>query len=364
MTEREKQILSLIKKQPMLSQKEIAESLGITRSSAGVHIGNLMKKGFILGKGYLLPHEEDYVCVVGGANMDLQGVPEKEFHLRDSNPGQLHLSLGGVGRNIAENLCLMDVHVKLLTAIGNDVYGNKIISHANELGMDTSGVLTLDYLQTSTYLSILDANRDMHVAIADMAIMEHVTPDYIKDQKSLIEHSKVCVLDTNIPQNTLEYILNNNKDTVFFIDTVSTAKASKIKDLLGYFHTLKPNIYEVEMLTGIFPKTDEELRKAADYILEKGVEQVFITMGEKGVFYANKDSKGKITIPPVTVVNATGAGDAFTAALVKSHLFGLSIKETALYATAASLLALSDENTINPNINDMTIKKKMEELTC
>ena len=54
MTQRERQILNWIKENPMISQQELADKAGITRSSAAVHISNLMKKGYIAGKGYVL----------------------------------------------------------------------------------------------------------------------------------------------------------------------------------------------------------------------------------------------------------------------------------------------------------------------
>lgn len=362
MTEREREIFNLIKKNPLVSQREIASLLGITRSSAGVHIANLMKKGFIKGKGYILPSPDEHICVIGGANMDLQGFPTNSFNLHDSNPGQLKLSLGGVGRNIAENLKRMEKDVKLITAIGNDVYGEKIYHHSDELGIDLDGVLRLENHQTSTYLSILDNQGDMHVAIADMQIMNELTPEYIESQRFKIEDSKICVLDTNLPLETLHYIVNNFKGPDFFVDTVSVAKASKIKDIIGYFHTLKPNIYELEMLTGIQAKNDEDLLKATSLLLEQGVSQVFVTLGEKGVFYANDSHHNRIQTPPVTVVNATGAGDAFTAGLIYSHSKGMDITDACHLSMAASILALSHENTINPNLNVTTIKKKMEDI--
>ncbi|HCL51251.1 MAG TPA: kinase, partial [Clostridiaceae bacterium] len=83
MTNREKEILELIKKNPMISQKDLADILGITRSSVAVHITNLQKKGYILGKGYIVK-EGEYVSIVGGANVDIQGFPKEKFILKDS----------------------------------------------------------------------------------------------------------------------------------------------------------------------------------------------------------------------------------------------------------------------------------------
>ena len=94
MTNREQEILDLINKNPMISQNEIAETLGITRSSVAVHISNLIKKGYILGRGYIV-RSNSYVAVVGGANIDIQGIPYDKLIYRDSNPGKVKFSLGG-----------------------------------------------------------------------------------------------------------------------------------------------------------------------------------------------------------------------------------------------------------------------------
>ena len=74
MTQRERQILNWIEENPLISQQELAEKAGITRSSVAVHISNLMKKGCISGKGYIV-QTAPYVTVVGGVNMDIGGWP-------------------------------------------------------------------------------------------------------------------------------------------------------------------------------------------------------------------------------------------------------------------------------------------------
>ena len=120
MTNREQEILEILRQNPLISQNDLADQLGITRSSIGVHITNLMKKGYILGKGYIV-REDAYVCVIGGSNMDIQGFPSSKLIYQDSNVGEVKISLGGVGRNIAENLVRMGAHTKLISVVGDDV---------------------------------------------------------------------------------------------------------------------------------------------------------------------------------------------------------------------------------------------------
>ena len=89
MTKRERQLLNWIEENPLISQRELAEKAGVTRSSVAVHISNLMKKGYITGKGYIL-QTTPYVTVVGGVNVDIGGRPAGALIPRDSNPGSVH----------------------------------------------------------------------------------------------------------------------------------------------------------------------------------------------------------------------------------------------------------------------------------
>lgn len=362
MTNREKEILQLINNKPMISQKELAKELNITRSSVAVHITNLLKKGYILGKGYIVASEEEYVSIVGGANIDIQGFPNSKLISHDSNPGKVKISLGGVGRNIAENLVRLGVETKLISAVGNDIYGNKILDEARNIGLNMEDSLILEGQSTSTYLSILNETGDMQVAISHMDIFDKVTKDLIASKKYVIENSKVCIIDTNISGEVIEYMLTSYKGVDFFLDTVSTTKCKKVKDLIGYFHTIKPNKLEAEILTGLKIEKDEDLKKAAEYFIDKGVKNVFITLGKNGVFYHDGNECGKIKPPKIKVVNATGAGDAFVAALVISHLKEFPIEYTGKFAMATSILALSHENTINPNMSIESVNNKMKEL--
>jgi len=361
MTNREQEILTLLRNNPMISQNELADTLHITRSSVAVHITNLMKKGQILGKGYLL-QKERYVCVIGGSNVDIQGSPRGKLIARDSNIGTVRISLGGVGRNIAENLVRLGVETRLISVVGDDAYGQRILDDARLIGLNMQDTLILRGATSSVYLCILDDSNDMALAINSMDIYDHMTVDFIKSKKHVIEYAELCILDTNIPVDVLEYILTTFKNTVFFLDTVSTAKALKVKNLIGYFHTIKPNRMEAEVLSGITINNEGDLKKAADILHGKGVMQVFITLGEDGVFYSTPTETNHIKAPDVKIASATGAGDAFLAALALGYLNDMDAGQSAKLASAAAAIALSHENTINPTMSLETLFDKAKEL--
>lgn len=360
MTNREKEILELISKNPMISQKEVANILGISRSSVAVHITNLMKKGYILGKGYIVK-TKPYITVVGGANVDIIGFPYNKIVMKDSNPGKTSISLGGVGRNIGENLARLGIDTRLITVLGKDTYGKLIMEEGSKIGLNMSDSLVISDEQTSTYLGILDEGGDMTLAVSSMDIFEKMTISFIEEKRDLIENSILCIVDTNINIKTLEYMVTNFK-VDFFLDTVSTSKAKKVKDIIGYFHTIKPNKLEAEMLSGIEINNEEDLKRASYYFINKGVKRVFISLGEKGVYYSDGKVERHFASPKVKVANATGAGDAFFAGLAYSYFNDFSINKTLAFSTGASIITLENENTINPNISPEKIKKKIKEM--
>ncbi len=303
-----------------------------------------------------------YVTVLGGVNMDIQGFTKHKLIPADSNIGTVKMSLGGVGRNIGENLVRLGINTKLISILGDDIYGSKILEESAKIGLDMNDSMIINDEDTSIYLAVLDEDNDMYIAINSMDILEKMTVGFINEKKNILNNSNLLVLDTNIPVDVIEYLIDEYKNKVIFLDTVSVTKSKKIKNLVGHIHTLKTNRLEVEAITGIESSDEESIIKNGEYLLSKGVKQIFITLGKNGVFYCNKDTMKIIKANNIKSVNATGAGDAFMAALIYCYLSDIDIDESAKIATAASVIALSHENTINPNMSVEHIYLKMKEL--
>jgi len=358
MTQRERQVLQLIEADPMISQQELADKLGITRSSAAVHISNLIKKGCIAGKGYVV-RTNSYVVVVGGINVDIGGHSFAPLVAEDSNPGKVSMSLGGVGRNIAHNISLLGLDVRLLTAYGDDFNGERVAASCSELGIDMSRALRIPGGTTSTYLYLTDPAGEMALAVSDMEICNKITPQYLAANLQLLQNAQVVVADCNIPAESLQY-LADNLTVPLFIDPVSTLKAEKLRPILNKIHTLKPNRLEATLLSGVEIHTRADVEAAADKLLEMGIHRLFISLGADGVYAAMGDEKIWLPNFPGNMVNTTGCGDAFTAALVWAYLEGRDLKETALAGLAAGSIAMESPETINPAMSADILKLRMK----
>ena len=357
MTQRERQLLNWIEENPLISQQELADKAGITRSSVAVHISNLMKKGYITGKGYIV-HTAPYVTVVGGVNVDIGGQPAGALVPQDSNLGTVGMSLGGVGRNIAHNMSLLGLDVRMVTAFGDDLNAQKIAASCGELGIDISRSPIIPGGRTSTYLFINDEKGDMVLAVSDMDIYRHLTPQVLSQRQKLLCGSQVVVIDTNIPAESIAWLAENCPVPIF-ADPVSTAKAVKLKPVLGKLHTIKPNRIEAELLSGVAITDEESLHKAADALLDTGLHRVFISLGSGGVFVADR-SGGRLRLPvlPADMVNTTGCGDAFMAAIAWAYLQGTDLEDTAKAGLAASAIAIESGETINPSMSAEALRKR------
>lgn len=359
LTQRERQILQLIESDPMIPQQDLADALGITRSSVAVHISNLIKKGYIAGKGYVL-RSGSYAVVVGGVNIDIGGRSFGALVQQDSNPGSITTSLGGVGRNIAHNLALLGTDVRLLTAYGDDIHGQRIASSCSELGIDASNALKVTGVPTSTYLYIADPDGEMAIALSDMEVCRRITPAYLSANLTMLQNAQVIAVDTNLPEESLVYLAETCVPPLF-CDPVSTTKAEKLLPILNKIHTLKPNRLEAELLSGVPIREKQDVEKAARVLLDKGIRRVFISMGSDGVYAASDDEQLWLPNLPGTMVNTTGCGDAFMAALVWAYLEGLDLRNTALAGLAAASIAMESNETINPVISATAVKNRIKQ---
>lgn len=360
-TRREQQILALIQADPLLSQLEIAKTIGISRSGVAGHIMSLTSKGAIKGRGYIFSNAP-FIAVVGGANVDIHGLPSQELRMSDSNPGTVSVSPGGVARNIAENLARLGADSRLLTAIGDDQYGQLLLQHGRDAGIDMRHVTTFDSSPTSTYLSILDGSGDMHVGVSDMTIMDSFGPDQLRNHESQFKGAALIIADTNLGDSALAWLSDSFGDATLFVDTVSTTKALRITPYLHTVHTLKPGLAEAEAIAKTKAKSVRQLPKLAGWFHNKGVQRIFISLGDKGVFYSANGTQGIAKLPPVKrlLKNAGGAGDAFLAGLAYSWIEEWSLEKSVQFGLAAASITMSHKMTNNPDLSLAAVNRVIE----
>jgi pseudouridine kinase len=361
MTSREQQVLALIREDPMTPQHAIAERLGISRSAVAGHIMNLSNRGLIKGRGYVLS-DAPFVSVIGGANIDIHGKSTQPLRNNDSNPGDVHIAAGGVARNIAENLARLGADTRLISAVADDYHGQLLMRLSRDAGINVQSVIEIPSATTSTYLSVLDDTGDMLVAINDMSIIDGLTVARLQPLQAMLKQSALIVLDANIPAETFSWLTESFSDTTIFADTVSTAKAPRLRPHLQHIHTLKTGIIEVEALMQQQARSKAQLIQVANRLHDAGVTRVFITRGEQGVFFSDNGKHGiqKVQRQRDDIRNAGGAGDAFLAGLAYTWLEDWDLDASVQFSLAAAGITLSHSGTNNPALSLAAVQRAME----
>lgn len=308
-----------------------------------------------------MPQQRKRIAVVGGANVDIGGFSSGPLVSGDSNPGRVRISVGGVGRNIAENARRLGLGVELVTALGGDTNGRMLLEDCMAKEIGTGSCLVDEQARTSVYLFIDDAQGEMHCAVNDMEVQLSLTPEALAPRLEMLGRMDAVVLDANLPAATIE-MLARELTVPLFADPVSTAKAGKLRGALGRLQAIKPNRLEAEILTGMPIRDFMDAAEAARRLADMGVKQVYLTMGEQGALCA--DARQCIFLPGQTrgVLNTTGAGDAFMAALVWSFCEGMDLRRGGIAGMAASQIAMGSLETVNPDMNRANLMKKMADV--
>ena len=299
--------------------------------------------------------QSNQVTIIGAANLDITAKSHNPITPQDSNPGTITISPGGVGRNIAENLARLNINTRLIAALGNDFMGNMLLNECKSVGIDMSCCQICQDASTPIYTAILDHDGEMNVAVADVSNL--VSSEHIHRHRDLIAASPIIMLETNLLKEDIENILSTFEGKDIYADTISVAKAGRIKDHIGRFHTIKMNRTEASYLSGQEIADEESLEAAAMYFLDSGTKRVVISLGAEGLYYRHKDEKIRHTPAKTEPTNITGAGDALMAGIIYSTLHNKSAEYTVGFAQAMAYMALMSENTVNEQINPANVER-------
>ena len=296
-----------------------------------------------------------FAAIVGGVNVDIGGRSFAPLISRDSNPGRLSVSLGGVGRNVAHNLALFGVRTELITALGGDIWAEEIRKSCSALGIGLSRAVSAPGEPSSTYLYISGPDGDMALALCDMDIIRRVTPEVVEKNLDLLNSASLVVIDGNLPAETVEAVCSLVSAPIF-ADPVSVTKAEKFMPVLSKLYAIKPNALEAEALTG-----ETVPIRAAEALVRLGVKAAFVSDGARGMAAADKEGSHLLPAFSADIVNATGGGDAAMAGIAAAYLDGLGLLPAARFALAAGAVAVESFETINPAMSRGAILNKLKE---
>ncbi|MBM6614327.1 winged helix-turn-helix transcriptional regulator [Desemzia sp. RIT804] len=289
LNENERKVLDVIREDPFISQQDLAEAIQLSRSAVANIISGLVKKGHLLGKAYIINEERPVVCI-GAANIDNRYIVQDDLIRNTSNNIHATSSLGGVARNVAENLGRLGEHVDLISIVGNDDDWKRIKDHSKYF-IDLSSVTVLDNQATGNFIEIIGKEQEVLIGLSDMSIYDCLNLDLINKFLEKIQRAKCVVVDLNCSKEAIEFLqaFTRRYNIELILITVSTQKMVNLPDQLDGI-TLITKHDEMEDKFQRPVQTDQELKKMVQLVLNKGAKQVVISKDSDEVIYGNHES--------------------------------------------------------------------------
>ena len=250
---------------------------------------------------------------------------------------------GGKGANQAVACGRSGGNVRMRAVVGDDEFGQNIIQHLSDEGIETEAIVSQEDIETGVALIFVNGDGENMIGIAQGA-NSYCDEHFVNQSRELIEQADYLLLQQEIPSKANERAIDIAQSSQTYI-VLNPAPARAIADsVLSKVNLITPNQTEAAFLTGVMVSDLGSATSAANILHDKGVSEVVITMGSMGAYLSSKREgypQGML-IPafPVKTVDTTAAGDAFNGALITSIAEGCSLVDAAFFASASAALSV------------------------
>lgn len=299
--------------------------------------------------------ENEYVLVIGAAGIDVKARPFEALKPGADNLGIVRNSVGGVARNVAENLGRLEVPTVLISAVGTDEPGRRVLRQTRAHGVNCRYVRRMSDEMTASHVAILTPDADLDHAVSDFNIMRYVDAAYLRECRPVFAQARLVVIDANLSDDALATVfeLADAYGVRVCADPTSPTLAVRLCPYLERLYLVTPNAVEASRLCGVEQETydHDSAMSAARTLVSLGVDIAVVTLGEGGLAYADGGQVGTIGAIRTDVVDSTGAGDAFTGAMIFGLLNDVPLDEAMRLGVTAASLTLQTTETVVTNLS-------------
>jgi ribokinase len=281
------------------------------------------------------------IIVIGSSNTDMV-IKSKKLPLPGETllGGTFMMNPGGKGANQAVAAARLGGKVTFVTKSGNDIFGSEAKTLFDKEGIDTRYIIKDTKNPSGVALITVDENGENSIVVAPGSNGTLTAYD-INDEVFNTAKSDLFLMQLEIPVSTVEFVAEKGAEKGNRV-ILNPAPARHLPDeLLKCLYLITPNETEAELLTGIKVIDPLTAEKAARYLLDKGVQNVIITMGASGAFLVSGSTSKMIPVIPVKAVDTTAAGDVFNGALAVAISEGKDIEEAVGFANKAAAISVT-----------------------
>lgn len=281
------------------------------------------------------------IIVVGSSNTDMVIRTD-----RFPKPGEtilghdFFMNQGGKGANQAVAAARLGGDIIFVSCVGDDVFGKTALQSLQEEDIDVSYIRIDQEVPSGVAVITIDQTGENNIVVAPGANAALI-PEDMNHVLTLIEKDSFVLIQLEIPIETVTYLVKQaNRRGAKVI--LNPAPAQPLPgELFHKIYLMTPNEEEASLLTGIAVNDMASAQGAAENLIERGVQNVVITMGNKGALALYDSENIFIEAQKVIAVDTTAAGDVFNGALVVALSEGSPIHEALKFASTAAAIAVT-----------------------
>jgi pseudouridine kinase len=326
LTTREREILEILKKDPMIAQDDLAERLMISRSAAAVHISNLMRKGYIAGRGYIFD-ELSGILVVGKTWLEVcVSAGRGDTDVRDGvRTGAIKIAGAGNGYLLALELARRNLEPTLLTFLGRDEIGDQMFNHLLNKGVNVQNIIRGQGIPTGKRL-VFSAPNDAAFLVKDDEGELPLGPEAVSSKEDLIKNTRMLLIDGDLPLKTVAYLASVAVKNNIMVSVLGwPLKLLRAQGLLAY-----PQFFLVCSVRDLaaqspvtLPVEPEELFPACRQIVGEGCQALVVVFGDQGLILATAEETVYL---PASPLQAPGTVLCIAAGLAEGLVSGYMMR--------------------------------------
>ena len=281
------------------------------------------------------------IVVIGSSNVDLlmkmDHLPEKGETVTDAEFFQVY---GGKGANQAVAAARAGGNVAFVNCVGEDAYTPQMVLNYKNDGIDTRFVFQEKGVASGHALIMIGGEGMNYLSVAPGANYK-LSPQKINEAMPVIDEAAMIVMQYEIQEETIKYVIDLAKrKNIPVLWNCAPARAFDLS-YIPKINILVLNEVEAGFLAEMTVETEADAEKAAQKLVDSGVEKVIITLGSKGAFVVTKNEKVSVPSFKVKAVDTTAAGDTFCGAFAVALVEGKSLKEALQFASAAAAISVT-----------------------
>jgi len=281
------------------------------------------------------------IYVIGSSNTDMVVKAERLPAPGETILGGTFLmNAGGKGANQAVAAARLGGSVTLVANVGNDLFGKQSILQFKQESINTNYISVDPVHPSGVALINVNAQGENCIAVAPGANGQ-LTPELLKTFFEAVRSPAIALVQLEIPITTVEYIVEQFQHRSIPVILNPAPAHALSKEVLRNVFLITPNETEAELLTGIRISDNTSAQKAASIFHEMGIPNVVLTLGERGAFWSSPKGSGLVSVPVVTAMDTTAAGDCFNGALAVALAEERLLNDAVQFACKAASISVT-----------------------